>query len=148
MIAIASDHGGFELKKAIVAYFEENKIEYVDYGTDSDASVNYAPFAYKVGMDIVNGKAEKGILCCGTGIGISMAANKIKGIRAAVCANAFCAEMTRRHNDANIMCLGGRVITPEQAVEFTKIFMETPFEGGRHAERIAQIAAIENGEEI
>ena len=148
MIAIASDHGGFELKKAIVAYFEENGIEYVDYGTDSDASVNYAPFAYKVGMDIVNKKAEKGILCCGTGIGISMAANKIKGIRAAVCANAFCAEMTRRHNDANIMCLGGRVITPEQAVEFTKIFMETPFEGGRHAERIAQIAAIENGEEI
>ena len=148
MIAIASDHGGFELKKAIVAYFEENNIEYVDYGTDSEVSVNYAPFAYKVGMDIVNNKAEKGILCCGTGIGISMAANKIKGIRAAVCANAFCAEMTRRHNDANIMCLGGRVITPEQAVEFTKIFMETPFEGGRHAERIAQIAAIENGEEI
>ena len=148
MIAIASDHGGFKLKEAIVNYFRENNIEFTDYGTNSEESVNYAPFAYKVGMDIVNKKAEKGILCCGTGIGISIAANKIKGIRAAVCANEFCAEMTRRHNDANILCMGGRVITPEQAVEFTKIFLNTPFEGGRHADRIAQIAAIENGEEI
>ena len=148
MIAIASDHGGFKLKEAIVNYFRENNIEFTDYGTNSEESVNYAPFAYKVGMDIVNKKAEKGILCCGTGIGISIAANKIKGIRAAVCANEFCAEMTRRHNDANILCMGGRVITPEQAVKFTKIFLNTPFEGGRHADRIAQIAAIENGEEI
>ena len=95
---------------------------------------------------VADGKAEKGILCCGTGIGISMAANKVKGIRAAVVTNDFCAEMTRRHNDANILCMGGRVIDEETAVRLTKIFLETPFDGGRHAARIAHIAQIENGE--
>ena len=95
---------------------------------------------------VADGKAEKGFLCCGTGIGISMAANKVKGIRAAVVTNDFCAEMTRRHNDANILCMGGRVIDEETAVRLTKIFLETPFDGGRHAARIAHIAQIENGE--
>ena len=95
---------------------------------------------------MVGGEAERGILCCGTGIGISIAANKVDGIRAAVCTNEFCAEMTRRHNDANILCMGGRVIDEETAVKLAKIFLETPFEGGRHAARIAEIAAIERGE--
>lgn len=94
----------------------------------------------------MSGKAEKGILCCGTGIGMSMAANKVKGIRAAVCTNEFCAEMTRRHNNANILCLGGRVIDEEKAVTLAKIFLETPFEGGRHQRRIDEIASIERGE--
>ena len=148
MIAIGCDHGGLILKEAICRYFDEKKIEYTDFGTYSEESVNYAPFAFKVGTAVVSGKAEMGILCCGTGIGISIAANKIKGIRAAVCTNEFCAEMTRRHNDANILCMGGRVISPDEAVRLTEIFLNTPFDGGRHAVRIAQIAAIENGEEI
>ena len=146
MIALGADHGGFELKEAIRAYLDENGIEYQDFGTYTTDSVDYAPFAAKVAHAVAEGKAEKGILCCGTGIGISIAANKVKGIRAAVCSNAFCAEMTRRHNDANILCMGGRVIGTEDAVEFTKIFLNTPFEGGRHAKRIAQIAEIERGE--
>ena len=146
MIALGSDHGGYLLKEAVKKYLEENKIAYKDYGTYSEESVNYAPFASKVAHAVANGEAERGILCCGTGIGISIAANKVKGIRAAVCTNEFCAEMTRRHNDANILCMGGRVINEETAVKLTKIFLETPFEGGRHAARIAEIAAIERGE--
>ena len=146
MIALGSDHGGYLLKEAVKKYLEENKIAYKDYGTYSEESVNYAPFASKVAHAVANGEAERGILCCGTGIGISIAANKVKGIRAAVCTNEFCAEMTRRHNDANILCMGGRVINEETAVKLAKIFLETPFEGGRHAARIAEIAAIERGE--
>ena len=135
MIALGADHGGFELKEAIRAYLDENGIEYQDFGTYTTDSVDYAPFAAKVAHAVAEGKAEKGILCCGTGIGISIAANKVKGIRAAVCSNAFCAEMTRRHNDANILCMGGRVIGTEEAVAFTKIFLNTPFEGGRWRNR-------------
>lgn len=146
MIALGADHGGYKLKEAIKKYLDEKKIAYKDFGTNSEESVNYAPFALKVGKSIVNGECNKGILCCGTGLGISIAANKIKGIRASVCTNEFCAEMTRRHNDANILCMGGRVITEDMAVKLTDIFLNTPFEGGRHAKRIAQISAIENGE--
>ncbi len=146
MIALGCDHGGYQLKEAIKKYLDENGIAYKDYGTYSEESVNYAPFAVKVARAVMSGEAKCGILCCGTGIGISIAANKVKGIRAAVCTNEFCAEMTRRHNDANILCMGGRVIDAETAVKLTKIFLETPFEGGRHAIRIGEIAAIERGE--
>ena len=148
MIALGADHGGVCLKDAVKKYLEENGIPYQDFGTEGTESVDYAPFAYKVAKAVTSGQAEKGILCCGTGIGISIAANKVAGTRAAVCTNAFCAEMTRRHNDANILCMGGRVIDEKTAVELANIFMETPFEGGRHARRIGQIAAIERGEEI
>ncbi len=146
MIALGADHGGFRLKEAIRKYLDEQHIAYEDFGTYSEESVDYGPIAAKVAHFVADGKAEKGILCCGTGIGISMAANKVKGIRAAVVTNDFCAEMTRRHNDANILCMGGRVIDEETAVRLTKIFLETPFDGGRHAARIAHIAQIENGE--
>ena len=146
MIALGADHGGYLLKEAIKKFLDESSIAYKDYGTFSEESVDYAPIASKVAHAIINGEADKGILCCGTGIGISIAANKVKGIRAAVCTNAFCAEMTRRHNNANILAMGGRVISEEQAVEFTKIFLDTPFEGGRHERRIEQIKQIENGE--
>lgn len=146
MIALGADHGGYRLKEAIKEYLAKNKIEYTDFGTNDETSVDYAPIASKVAHSIAEGKAEKGILCCGTGIGMSMAANKVKGIRAAVCANAYCAEITRHHNDANILCLGGRVINEEQAVEFTRLFLNTPFDGGRHQRRIDEIAAIERGE--
>ena len=146
MIALGADHGGFRLKEAIRKYLDEQHIAYEDFGTYSEESVDYGPIAAKVAHFVADGKAEKGILCCGTGIGISMAANKVKGMRGAVVTNDFCAAMTHRHNDANILCMGGRVIDEETAVRLTKIFLETPFDGGRHAARIAHIAQIENGE--
>lgn len=148
MIALGCDHGGFELKEAVKTYLEEKGIEYKDFGTYSEESVNYAPFAYKVATAVASGEAEKGILCCGTGIGISIAANKVKGIRASVCTNEFCAEMTRRHNDSNILCMGGRVIDKELAVKLADIYLNTEFEGGRHIPRIEEITAIENGEKL
>ena len=148
MIALGADHGGFCLKEAIIEYLEKNNIEYKDYGFYSESSVDYPIYAKKAADSVTSGEAEKGILCCGTGIGISIAANKVKGIRAAVVTNEFCAEMTRRHNDANILCMGGRVISPEKAVKLTEIFLNTEFEGGRHERRIAQISKIENGEEV
>lgn len=145
MIAIGCDHGGFALKKEIIQYLNDNHIEFKDFGTDSEASVNYAPIAAAVGHSVANGECEKGILICGTGIGMSMAANKVKGIRAACCSDHFSAKFTRLHNDANILCMGGRVIGSGVAVELVDLFLHTEFESGRHAVRIAQIADIENG---
>lgn len=146
MIAIGCDHGGFALKQEIIKYLNANNIAYRDFGTDSEKSVNYAPIAAAVGHSVASGECEKGILICGTGIGMSMAANKVKGIRAACCSDHFSAKYTRLHNDANILCMGGRVIGPGVAVELTELFLNTAFEGGRHSARIAQIAAIENSE--
>lgn len=146
MIAIGCDHGGFALKQEIIKYLNENHIEFKDFGTDSETSVNYAPIAAAVGHSVADGKCEKGILICGTGIGMSMAVNKVKGIRAACCSDHFSAKYTRLHNDANVLCMGGRVIGAGVAVELVDLFLNTEFEGGRHAARIAQIAAIENGE--
>lgn len=148
MIALGADHGGFYLKEAIIEYLKGKDIGYIDYGCYSEESVDYAVYAKKVADDVASGKCEKGILFCGTGIGISIAANKVKGIRAAVCVNEYCAEMTRRHNDANILAMGGRVIDAPTAVKLTDIFLNTEFEGGRHTRRIQQIAKIENGEEF
>ncbi|NLG93530.1 MAG: ribose 5-phosphate isomerase B [Clostridiales bacterium] len=146
MIALGADHGGLQLKEAIKKYLENENIEYKDFGTFDEASVDYAPIAAKVAHCIINGEAERGILCCGTGIGMSIAANKVKGIRASVCSDAYCTEMTRRHNNANILCLGGRVIDEAKAVELARIFLQTEFEGGRHQRRLDEIAAIERGE--
>ena len=146
MIALGADHGGYVLKEAVKKYLDEQEIEYHDFGTCNEDSVDYPPFALKVAKAVISGECDKGILCCGTGIGISIAANKVKGIRAALCTNEFCAEMTRRHNDANILCMGGRVIDEKEAVKLTEVFLNTPFEGGRHAERIAQITQIEHEE--
>ena len=145
MIAIGCDHGGFEIKNAVIDYLKENGIEYKDYGCFSTESVDYPRYAYAVASAVAAGDAEKGIICCGTGIGVSMAANKVKGIRAAVCSDEFCAEMTRRHNDANVLCMGGRVIDSDKAVKLADIFLNTPFEGGRHMNRINIISEIENG---
>lgn len=146
MIAIGCDHGGLNLKTAIISYFEKKGIKYIDFGTYTADSVDYPTFAYRVAKSIQNGECERGILCCGTGIGISITANKIRGIRAAVCTNEFMAEMTRRHNDANILCMGGRVIDEKTAVKLTKIFLSTEFEGGRHSKRIKMIEEIEDKE--
>ena len=145
MLALGCDHGGYNLIVAIKAYLDEKGIAYKDFGTDSDASVDYPIYAYKVAKAVAGGECEMGILCCGTGIGISMAANKVKGVRAAVVNNEFGAEMTRRHNHANILCMGGRVTSVEDALKYTEIFLNTPEEGGRHDKRVAMLTAIEEG---
>ena len=146
MIALGCDHGGINLKNAIINYLKENNIEYKDFGCYNDESVDYPIYAYKVANSIVDGECELGILCCGTGIGISIAANKVKGIRAAVVSNEFGAEMTRRHNNANILCMGGRVTTEEDAVKFADIFLKTPFSSDeeRHTRRVQMLKDIEN----
>ena len=144
-IAIGCDHGGFELKEAVRGYLEERQIPYEDFGAYNTDSVDYAPIAAKAARAVAAGQADFGVLVCSTGIGISMAANKVKGIRAALCTNEFCAEMTRRHNNANILCMGGKVIDKETAVKLVDIFLRTEFEGGRHQRRIDQIAQIEEG---
>lgn len=143
MIAIGADHGGFEIKEAVKKYLEEKNIAYKDFGSYDGQAVDYPEIAAAVSHAVASGKADKGILCCGTGIGISIAANKIKGIRAAVISDEFSAEMARRHNDANVLCMGGRIINGGQAVNFTDIFLNTPFDGGRHERRVGMISKIE-----
>lgn len=143
MIAIGADHGGFQIKEAVKKYLEEKNIPFQDFGSYDGQAVDYPEIAIQVAHAVTNGEAEKGILCCGTGIGISIAANKVKGVRAAVISDEFCAEMSRRHNDANILCMGGRVINDEKAVKFADIFLNTPFDGGRHARRLGMITKIE-----
>ncbi len=144
MIAIASDHGGYALKKDITAWLEKNGYEYRDFGTDSDESCDYADFGAPAARAVAKGECERGILICGTGIGMSMTANKIKGIRAALCGDCYSAEYTRLHNDANVLCLGARVVGGGLAEKIVEIFLTTGFEGGRHARRIAKIAALED----
>lgn len=148
MIAIGCDHGGLNIKTAVIKYLEKNKIPYRDFGCYTDQSVDYPLYAYKVATAVANKECELGILCCGTGIGISIAANKVKGIRAAVVSNEFGAEMTRRHNNANILCMGGRVTGEEDAVKFADIFLNTPFscDEERHVRRIQMLTDIENGD--
>ena len=140
MIAIASDHGGFELKQEIRKYLEENNIEYKDFGTNSTASCDYPAYAKEVAHAVANKEYEKGILICGTGIGISIAANKVKGIRAALCHDCFSAQATREHNDANILALGGRVVGPGLALKIVDTFLNTEFSNDeRHMRRIRMI---------
>ena len=148
MIVIASDHAGFPLKEEIKAYLTDKKIEFTDAGCYSPERFDYAVSAQKACDMVIGGKAEKAILCCGTGIGISMAANKVKGIRAACCSDYFSAKYTRAHNDANCLCMGARVVGAGLALELVDVFLNTEFEGGRHQTRIDQIAAIEAGEKI
>ncbi len=136
-IAIACDHGGYELKLEIMKKLDEMGVEYVDFGTDSTESVDYPIYAAKVCEAITSGETELGILVCGTGIGMSMAANKHRGIRAAVCADTFSARMTRMHNDANVLCLGGRVLGAGLACDMVELFVTSEYLGGRHDKRIA-----------
>lgn len=143
MIAIGSDHGGYELKEHVKKYLQDKGIDVKDYGTYSEESVDYPDCARPVCEAVQNGTAERGILICGTGIGISMAANKFKGIRAALCGDVYSAAMTKRHNNANILCMGGRVVGRELAFMIVDAWMNAEFEGGRHADRIAKIHAIE-----
>lgn len=147
-IIIGADHGGFELKESIKRHLEAlGGYEITDCGAYSTDSVDYAEIAYKACKKITESTAGEtlGILCCGTGIGISIAANKVKGIRAACCSDYYSAKYTRLHNDANVICMGGRVVGSGLANEMVDVFLNTQFEGGRHQRRIDQITAIENG---
>ncbi|MBR1915322.1 MAG: ribose 5-phosphate isomerase B [Alphaproteobacteria bacterium] len=138
-IAIASDHGGFDLKQKLIEYYQKQNIELENLGTNSADSVDYPDFGAKMARYILEKKADLGILICGTGIGISIAANRFKGIRAALLYSDFAAEMAKKHNDANIIAFGGRTMDFEDVVRRIDIFMKTEFEGGRHEKRIEKL---------
>jgi len=139
-IAIAADHGGFDLKEEIKNFVIDNlNIEWIDLGTHSTDSVDYPEYGFKMAEAIKNGDAEKGILICGTGIGISIAANRHPHIRSALCTNTTMAKLTREHNDANVLALGARIIGVELAKDIVKTFLTTEFEGGRHSRRVEKL---------
>ncbi len=144
MIALASDHGGYELKEHIKKYLDREGLPYKDFGTFGSESVDYPSFGEAAARAVASGECERGLLFCGTGIGISIAANKVRGIRAAVCSEPYSAEMSRRHNNANILALGGRVVGPGLAEQIVQIWLHTEFEGGRHARRVGLIDDIES----
>lgn len=144
-LAVGCDHGGFQVMEALRAYLTENKIDYMDFGTHSTDSVDYPLIALGVAKAVSGGEADLGVLICSTGIGISIAANKVKGVRAAVVTNELCARLTRNDNDSNILCMGGKVVDNETAVKILDTFIHTGFEGGRHARRVGQITDIEAG---
>ncbi len=145
-IALGCDHGGFELKEYVKGYLENRgDVEVLDLGTYSTESVDYPEYAARVAHAILKGEADRGILMCGTGIGISISANKFKGIRAALCHDGYTARMSRLHNDANVLAMGGRTTGKEVATDMVRIWLETPFEGGRHQRRLDKIRQIEEG---
>lgn len=143
MIAIGSDHAGYLLKADIIKFLENKGLKVKDFGTNCGDSVDYPDYAEAVAEAVSNKECDRGILICGTGIGISIAANKVPGIRAALCTNSYMAKMSRQHNDANILAIGERVIGPGLALEIIETFLETEFVGGRHATRVGKISNIE-----
>lgn len=143
MIAIGSDHGGFALKQEIMKYLDEKGIEYKDFGTYTEDSCDYPNYGEAVGRAVTSGQCDRGIAICGTGIGISISANKVRGVRAALCGDCYSAEYTRRHNDANVLALGARVMGSGLALKIVDTFLNTEFEGGRHARRVDLISKIE-----
>ncbi len=135
IIAMASDHGGFELKKTIKEHLAERGLKVVDLGTNSEESVDYPVYGKACSEAVASGKADLGIVCCGTGIGISIAANKVKGVRCGLCTSVEMAELTKKHNNANMIALGGRTTEPELAIKIVDAWLDTEFEGGRHKRR-------------
>ena len=145
-VAIASDHGGINIRKEIIQLMDEMSIEYKDFGCEHESSVDYPDYALPVAESVASGEYDRGILVCGTGIGMSIAANKVKGVRCALAHDYFSAKMTRLHNDSNILAMGERVIGPGLAREIAKVWLETEFEGGRHLNRVDKINKYEQGE--
>lgn len=148
MIALASDHVGIDLKKEIMALLDELGLEYKDYGTYTKERTDYPVFAARAAKAVVNGECERAILICGTGVGISIAANKIDGIRAVVCSDCYSAKLSREHNDTNVLAMGARVVGHDLARMIAKIWLETPYEGGRHQRRVDMIARLEKSMDI
>lgn len=146
MYAIGSDHGGYALKQEIMKHLYERGIAYRDYGTYSDESCDYPDYGEAVGRAVASGECERGIVVCGTGIGISIAANKVRGVRCALCGDCFSAQMAREHNDANVLALGARVLGAGLALKIVDTFLDSSFAGGRHERRVAKLMAIEGGE--
>ncbi|HIQ05198.1 MAG TPA: ribose 5-phosphate isomerase B [Anaerolineae bacterium] len=144
---MGSDHAGFSLKQEVVAWLEAQGYEVSDLGIDSLESVDYPDFARPVAEAVAAGKADRGILICGTGIGMSMTANKVPGIRAALCTDPYMARMSRLHNDANVLCMGGRVVGVGLALDIVETWLATEFEGGRHARRVGKIMQMEGCDE-
>jgi ribose 5-phosphate isomerase B len=142
-ISIGSDHAGFELKEKIKKYLQELGHEYEDFGTNSNESVDYPDFALKVAESVARKKCDRGILICGSGLGMSMAANKVPGIRAALCSNSEMARLSREHNDANVLTIGARLMDENTAKEIVRVWLTTKFEGNRHLRRINKISEIE-----
>lgn len=142
-VAAASDHAGLELKQWVVEHLRQSGHTVVDLGPASNDSVDYPDFAQKVAQAVRDGQVDRGVLVCGTGVGMSMSANRVPSIRAALCTDEFTARMTRAHNDANVLCLGQRVIGVGVALGIVDAFMSTPFEGGRHAQRVQKMSALE-----
>ncbi|MBQ4168135.1 MAG: ribose 5-phosphate isomerase B [Clostridia bacterium] len=142
-IAVCSDHGGFELKLRLIPFIEEMGHTVTDFGCCSEASVDYPDMAFPMAEAVAAGEYERGIAICGTGIGVSICCNKVKGIRCALCGDVLSAELTRRHNDSNVLAMGGRIIGPETAKAITRVWLETGFDGGRHENRINKITEYE-----
>src|ERR1044072_9046003 len=145
-VAIGSDHAGFELKQHFVKTLADWGLEVIDFGTDSEEPVDYPYFCASVARAVVRGEAERGIVLGGSGQGEQLAANKVRGARAALCNDLFTAKLSRQHNDANVLSMGGRIVAPGLADEIVRVWLETEFEGGRHVRRLEQVAAIERGE--
>ena len=148
MIAIGSDHGGFALKQEIMKHLEARGLEYKDFGTYTADSCDYPQYGAAVGRAVASGECERGILICGTGIGISISANKIHGVRCALCSEPVSTALSRQHNDANIVAMGARTIGPVMAEEIVRTFLTTEFEGGRHARRVEKIMQLDRGETL
>ncbi len=142
-IGIGSDHGGYDLKEVVKEYLESKGIEVLDYGTDSEESVDYPDYGKVVGESVVSGECDRGIVICGTGIGISIAANKVNGVRCALCGDTYSAKMSRAHNNANVIALGARVIGVGLALDIVEAWLDTEFEAGRHERRVNKIMDIE-----
>jgi ribose 5-phosphate isomerase B len=142
-IAVASDHAGFQLKRVVVSHLEQSGHEVTDLGTDSEEPVDYPPICAAAGRAVVAGQADFGIVLGGSGQGETMAANKVRGVRAALCLNEYTARLARSHNDANVLGLGGRILGDGLALAIVDLFLATPFDGGRHQRRVAQLADIE-----
>lgn len=142
-IALACDHGGYDLKNKIYAYLQERDYEVVDFGTNSNESCDYPDFALPAAEAVASGECEKGIVICSTGIGVSMVANKVPGVRCAHCHDAYCAYFTRLHNNANMLAMGAKVVGEGVAMDIVEKFLTTEFEGGRHSRRVDKITAVE-----
>jgi len=142
-VALGADHAGWELKEALKSWLMEAGYQVLDFGTHSPDSVDYPDYAQQVGEAVAVGKVDRGVLVCGTGIGMTMAANKIPGVRAALCGDAFTSRMSREHNDANVLALGGRLTDADMGRDILKVWLETDFAGGRHARRVNKIMELE-----
>jgi len=146
MIALGCDHGGYELKQEVIKYLKEKNLEFKDFGTLNTDSCDYPDFAFAAAKSVANGECEKGIVICTTGIGVSIVANKVKGVRCALCSDSLSAQMTRCHNNTNMLAMGAGFIGKNLALKIVDVWLNTDFEGGRHTRRVDKITAVENGD--